>query len=93
MTPSAPFLWHSLDIQQWQVLIGEVEKLGSLSAMAFQMSVYLAHLGGPFLDISPIFIRQPEDLWFRVGGHEAGEGLGILGVAAGVKVYDHIWGT
>ena len=55
--PSAPFLWHSLDIQQWQVLIGEVEKLGTLSAMAFQMSVYLAHLGGSFLDISPIFIR------------------------------------
>lgn len=55
--PSAPFLWHSLDIQQWQVLIGEVEKLGPLSAVACQMSIYLAHLGGPLLDISPIFIR------------------------------------
>lgn len=54
--PLPPFIWHSLDIQQWQVLIGEVEKLGPLSAVASQMSIYLAHLGGLLLDMSPIFI-------------------------------------
>lgn len=55
--PLAPFLWHSLDIQQWQVLIGEVEKLGPLSSVASLLSIYLAHSRCPLLDLSPIFIR------------------------------------
>lgn len=55
--PLAPFPWHSLDIQQWQVLVGEVEKLGPLSSVASLLSIYLAHPGGPLLDVGPIFIR------------------------------------
>lgn len=55
--PLAPFPWHSLDIQQWQVLVREVKKLGPLSSVASLLSIYLAHPGCPLLDIGPIFIR------------------------------------
>lgn len=64
VTPSAPSLWHSLDIRQRQVLVGEVEELGPLGAVASPLSVYLAHSGCPLSDISPVFIRKPKDLWF-----------------------------
>lgn len=59
------FIGHSLDIQQWQVLIGEVEKLGPVSPVAILMSVDLAHSGGPLLHISTIFIWEPKNLWFK----------------------------
>lgn len=73
-------------------MIGEVEKQGPLSSVDSQLSIYLAHSGCPLLDISPIFIREPKDLWFREDGCEAGEGLGIPGAGAKQKDLTTEWG-
>lgn len=90
--PQAPFLWHSLDIQLWQVLIGEIEKLGPLSSVASLLSVYLTHSRCPLLDISPIFIWEPKDLRFREDDHEAGKDLRIPGVGAEHRDLTTDWG-
>lgn len=89
----APCLWYSLHIQLWQVLIGEVEKQGPLGCVDSLLSIYLAHSGCPLLDNSPIFIRQPQDLWFREDEHKAGEGLGIPGPGAEHTGLTTGWGT
>lgn len=93
--PFIPLLWHSLDIQHWQVLIGEVEKLGPLSPVAPLLSVYLAHPGSPLLHRSTVFIREPKDLWFRGDECAAKEVPGIPGIGAetfGHRMWCVTWG-
>lgn len=71
-------------------MVGEVEKLGTLSPVATLLSIDLAHSGSPLLHTSTVFIREPKNLWTREDEYAAEEVLGVPGT--GIEAFGHTVG-